>query len=253
MMRRRSEGLLDLVLVGAATLVSLALIALPGDGLLKALALVPMVLFLPGYAITAAMFPPGRLPRGERFAYSITASVGAAALGGLFWQIPFELSQGSWALILATITLAASGVALRRRPSAQLPRATLPHLDMPTTLFALVAVALSVLAVGVAIDGVHDQRAEHHFSGLWVVPRDGGRRGFEVGVLNHQGATQSYRLAVTGAGRTIRDWEGRLGSRELKQLILPAAIVPNDARLVVSLTKEGTPYRSTELQTGPEA
>ncbi len=56
----------DLTRVQAASLVSLVLMVLPFGGLLKELALVPLALILPGYAISAAMFMPGSITRGER-------------------------------------------------------------------------------------------------------------------------------------------------------------------------------------------
>lgn len=245
----------DLALVSAGSLASLLLMALPGGGLPKALALVPMVLFLPGYAVTAAMFPPGSIARAERFVHTFTLGFGAAVLGGLVWQILLDLDRFAWAFLLTSITLVACLIAQRRRV-VTVPRRTrglagLPRPGVPTGLALLGAIAAGVAAIAVAVDGVQEQRAKSHFSGLWAVSRPAGQGGIEVGIDNHQGAAYLYRLTVTGAGRTIRRWEGRLGSRERKRVRLEAAEVPTNTRLVVSLDKQGTPYRSTELQTGP--
>ena len=64
----------DLITLAAASLVSLGLMALPVDGLLKSLLLVPLVLFIPGYALAAAMFPAATLGRGERLVYAFLSA-----------------------------------------------------------------------------------------------------------------------------------------------------------------------------------
>ena len=76
-MSQVGKGSRDLAWVAAAALVSLGLMALPFGGLPKALALMPLVLFLPGYALTATFFPGRSLSGGERLAYSVALSVGA--------------------------------------------------------------------------------------------------------------------------------------------------------------------------------
>jgi Protein of unknown function (DUF1616) len=243
----------DLIAAAAASLASLGLMALPVDGLVKELLLVPLVLFIPGYALSAAMFPAA-LGRSERLVYSISLSVAAAALGGLVWQLAFGLERFSWAAILTAVTLTSCAVALRRRvsiPPRRIPSS--PRLTLPgaaTVVGIVAAVALAVFAVGTATEGLQDQRAESNFTALWIVPaRAGGTMGAKVRVSNHQGAVHQYRLLVTGAGQTLREWDGRLGARQQLQLNLGAALIPTGARLVASLYRDGTLYRRVKLQT----
>lgn len=253
MSEARRAGSRDLVLVAGGALASLFLMALPIGGVATALALVPLVLFLPGYALAAAMFPATTLARTERAAYSFALSVSASALGGLVWQLAFGLDRLTWALILAAVTLAGCAVARRRRaaqaPRQRRPRARLPRLDRPTALAAVIAAALAIAAVRTAIDGLQQQRAESNFSSLWVMPREDGSGAIEVGVSNHQSAVHYYRLHVGAARRTLQTWEGRLGSRAQEQLILDPAIPP-EAKIVVSLFRDGRLYRRVELQAG---
>jgi hypothetical protein len=245
----------DLLLVAIASLASIGLMALPVDGLVKGLLLVPAVLVLPGYAISRAMFPFGRLPGEERLVYTFVLSVAAAALGGLAWQLAFDLSRFSWASLLTAITLVSCGVAQARRarggerpdPTRAEPR--MPRPDVPTAIAVLAAVAIAVVAVAVAADGLREERAKAHFSSLWIVSH-GAADGVEIGIWNHQGAPHRYRLRVTANGRTIEDWRGPLGSHQSKQLALaPPAFQPG-ARVVVSLYRDGVLYRRTELDTG---
>ncbi|HET7484061.1 MAG TPA: hypothetical protein VFJ64_01645 [Solirubrobacterales bacterium] len=247
----------DLTRVKAASLLSLVLMVLPFGGLPKAIALVPLVLVLPGYAISAAMFMPGSITRGERLAYTLSLSVGAAAIGGLAWQLLFGLSRASWAFVLVAIVLVAAGVARRRRgampPGSAERRSPLPRLGLPTALAVLAAVILTVVAVDVAIEGMHDQRAESHFSSLWVLPHGSAGESVEIGVQNHQGAVYTYRLNVTRAGIPVWLWKGRLGAHKLKQVVLNLSDLPGAAPLVVTLYKSGVPYRRAELQLGSGA
>lgn len=266
MRRASSEGSGDLLVTAAVSLASLVLIALPFEGLLKGLLLLPMVLFLPGYALSAALFPPDTISRGERTVYALALSVSAAALGGLLWQFAFGLGRGAWAFLLALITLAACAVAQRRRTRLPAPgrkrrqpsrpsseRRREARLELPTAIAAVVAVGAAIAAIAIAVDGLQEQRAESHFSALWVVPQGIASEGVEVGVMNHQGAVHDYRLEVEVAGEEIQHWRGRLGAHGAHRLRIPAGMVTADARLVVSLYRDGVLYRRTELQLGVAA
>jgi uncharacterized membrane protein len=257
----------DLLITAAASLASLVLIAVPFGGLAKGILLLPMVLVLPGYALAAAMSPPGTLSRSERAVYAVALSVGAAALGGLVWQFAFDLGREVWALLLASITLAGCAIAQRRRTRqrpirdrsrAQPPRASpgrsrLSRLELPTALTALVGVAAAIAAIVIAVDGLQEQRAESHFSALWVVPPKASSGAVEVGILNHQGSAHEYRLEVEARGRKIQDWQGRIGAHGRKRVLLGPETVPPGTQLAVSLYRDGVLYRRTELQAEIEA
>ncbi|MFL5901612.1 MAG: hypothetical protein ACJ75S_10500 [Solirubrobacterales bacterium] len=247
----------DLTRVQAASLASLLLMLLPFGGLPKALALVPLALILPGYAISAAMFTPGSITRGERLAYTFSLSVGAAAIGGLAWQLLFGLSRASWAFVLVAIVLVAARIARSRRAATSSDpaqrRSRLPRLDLTTALAVLAALILTVVAVEAASDGLRDQRAESHFSSLWALPYGPAEESVEIGVQNHQGSVYTYGLSVDRAGIPVWLWEGRLGAHKRKQVILGVSEIPGSGPLAVTLYKSGVPYRRTELQPGSGA
>lgn len=255
-MSQAAKGSRNLAWAAAAALVSLGLMALPFGGLPKALVLMPLVLFLPGYALTAAFFPGRSLSGGERLVYSVTLSVGAASLGGLAWQLAFGLTRYAWAGLLTAIVLLACAAARHRRAAAaaatepQRPAGEGLRLDLPTAIMGAAGVALTVVAVALAIGGVREQRARSHFSALWAVSNPENERKVEIGVANHQGAAHEYRIAVRSDGALIWSWEGRLGARKGFEAVLGRSRIPSGARLVVSLFKDGLVYRRTELQTG---
>ena len=243
----------DLVLVVAVTLVSLLLVAIPIEGLVKAILLAPFVLIVPGYALAAAMFPPGRLPAVERFVYSIVLSVAVATIGGLAWQAPFPLGEASWTAILTVTTLAGCLVAWRRRKAlyrakgrfrpvaADAPAASLklPKVGVPTALAFLLAAVIAAGAV-----------AESHFTTLWIVPAS-EHGAAEVGIENHQGAVHDYRLEVSQGSTTVTIWRGRLGARGKKLLPVGQTSAASPQRLIASLYRDGSLYRRAELETEP--
>jgi hypothetical protein len=237
----------------AVSIALLILMVLPIGGL-SSIALVPLVLLLPGYAISVAMFGPGAITRGERLVYTLSLSVAVAALGGLVWQLLFGLDTFAWTFLVVATVLVAAAIA-RRRPTSRSSQAAkrpprLPRVGAPTALAMLAALVLAIVAINTATDGLREQRAESHFSSLWIVPQGPGGDSVEIGVWNHQGAVYTYRLIVERAGTALWGWEGRLGSQKRRQVTLSPAQIPGSGLLQVSLYKSGVLYRRTELQTG---
>jgi hypothetical protein len=254
--RSRRAGSVDLAVVCVAALLSAALVALPLDGLLVGLLLVPLVLVLPGYALAAALFPPGTISGEERLVYVFALSVGAASLAGLLWQLAFDLEQATWVLVLVAVTLAAAAVAQRRRAISRVPSTAsqlppLPKLGAATGLALLAAVALTVLAVRSATAGLQEQRSESHFSALWAVPTDPG--GLETGVSNHQGAVHRFNLLVERKGVFLRGWKGRLGATQSESFSLDQSQLSGSGPVTVSLYRDGELYRRVEIQLRGEA
>jgi hypothetical protein len=159
--------------------------------------------------------------------------------------------------VLVAIVLVAARIARSRRAAISSDpaerRSRLPSLGLPTALAVLAAVILTVVAVDVAIEGMRDQRAESHFSSLWILPHGPAEEAVEIGIQNHQGAVYTYRLNVVRAGIPVWLWKGRLGAHKLKQVVLNLSDLPGAAPLVVTLYKSGVPYRRAELQPGSGA
>src|SRR4051794_27602344 len=144
----------DLVVAAlAAVLGGLAAIGpLDGFPLLKALLTIPLVLFLPGYALVTALFPSMVVPTVERILMAIGGSIVLAIVVGLvLGALPLHLSTGSWAAVLLTLTLALIVVAWARRTRSGIVGAR-PHIArMP--LRAAVLLGISVLIVADVVLG----------------------------------------------------------------------------------------------------
>jgi uncharacterized membrane protein len=170
-----------------------------------------LVLVLPGYALTVAMFPPGVVGTAERLVLSLGLSLAGTTLGGLVlhWT-PGGLAPGSWAVLLGGATLAASFVGLLRgRDDAN--RAWPAVLDgsaiRHAALFGLAGLVVAG-AFGVARAGaLEDEWRNTHFTQLWILPtEDGGQPRLGVGISNREPAAASYGLRLEIDGRTVAEW-----------------------------------------------
>ncbi len=246
----------DLALTSAAAVASFALSLLASGGLPKAIVLTPLVLFLPGYALSAAMFLPGKTTPEERLVYAVGMSVGAAVLSGLLWQLLLGLDRFAWTLLLTAITLIACGVAQSRRIASPMRKTELPgfpRLGWLTSLAIVAAIALAGVAVNTATEGIEDQRGMSHFSALWIVPAEGENGALEIGIWNHLGTEHDYRLLVDEEGRVLRNRPLRLGPHQRLQMTiatpqLTTSEMPGRGRVVATLYKDGVPYRRVEIE-----
>lgn len=247
----------DLALVVA--LACAALLAAVFGGVptwVRAPLLVPLVLFLPGYALAANLFAPGSVSSGERIVYAFALSIATTALAGVAVQIVFDLNRDSWALVLAllTVTIALRGVLVLEsapRRAIALPRAPL----FVVASFAIAAV-LVVAAIVSAIGGLRDAQARIRFTGFWlvpaaeVIPAPAGRS-LIVGLRSHEGRRTRYRLLLRDGNRRIADQtiELRSGQAWEREISLPEQ--PGRGEVVATLRRDGTPYRSLYLKPEP--
>ncbi len=206
-MRRRPFDLIAVLVVAAAALA----LVLSGSSspVLRTIFALPLVLLLPGYALTAALFPNRTLSIPECSAFSLGLSLAIAAFGGLLlnWT-PWGLQATSWAVLLASVTLGASLIALLRRrgrpatdpgwPSARL---RLHHVLM----FGLAA-WVAIAAIAVARVGALRQSTPG-FTQLWILPTgETGQDAVRVGVYSLESSAKQYRLLILASGRVVREW-----------------------------------------------
>jgi uncharacterized membrane protein len=268
---------IDLVLAGAWALattlvVLLAPFAEPGRIVLGLL----FILFLPGYALVAALYPrKDDLEPLERLALSLGLSIAVVPLIGL------GLNYSPWGIrlnpILAFVTLfivLAAGVAAYRRftlPSDEamgipvnlaLPR--WPRLRMADRLLGfLLVLALAGLGVGAYFLATSSAGSEE-FTEFYVLGPEGKAEGYPstvgvgdtltliLGVVNHEGVEASYRIQVTVAGRIAVSLDNvRLANKEEWEspLALTTTQPGSNQKVEFLLYKgdEGVPYRTLHL------
>ncbi len=246
----------DLTAVVALAVAGLVLALIPVSGPIRTVALLPLVLILPGYALAAALFRPGEISRELRLVLSVAFSLGVTALGGLVVQLVLKLDRPVWATLLACLTVLAAVVALDRRDAMPADSGRtelrLPRVGLASVVAMLVATGIAGGAIAVATRGVHRQQNESRFSSLSLVPQgpSGTAPPVSVGVSNHEGRTVAYRLIVKRGTRTIRRWRFRLGVNQDWQAELTASAISGAGPVIARLDRGGRPYHRVALRIG---
>jgi Protein of unknown function (DUF1616) len=223
---------LDLILVSGTAAATVALAFVGADSVPARMMLaLPLLLLLPGYALCAAAFT-GRWPGAvERATLSVGLSMAIAALGGyvLNWSAA-GLQMGSWAILLGSITLGSSAVALLRRaadgrrrtpedaqarmlgsaqtrmpsPVRRLPSAAAVGQGLVLSLAALVVVG----SMGLAQTGAL-RESRSGFTQLWVLPSvEPDQRAVRLGLSSGELTAVTYQLHVEAGGARLAEWPG---------------------------------------------
>jgi Protein of unknown function (DUF1616) len=246
----------DLIAAVGLALAGVLVSVLPLPDWTKAIFFLLLVLAVPGYAIAAALFPPGFVSRDERAILTLAFSVGAFALAGLLLQIVFDLDRAAWLGLLVAVTVSAAALAQARRrwmpktgDGVSAPRGA-PRPDPRLVVPLLAAVAIATVAIAVGSSGAEDQLARSRFSVLWLIP-DGAPSGpvqvATVGVQNHEDGRFDYRLRVSRSGVILKEWRLRLddGARWQAGLTVPSSA---EAPLVAALFRGRALYRRVSLE-----
>jgi uncharacterized membrane protein len=213
----------DLAVTTALAMIALVVLVLPLPHWLQA-AFALILLILPGYALAAAIFPPGFITKEERWVFTIAFSIVTAALGGVVLQLFVDLGRGVWIVLLLMLTLGLCAVALRRRgPRRRAVRGRPLTFNPSLTATLLAATAICAVAIAVASDGASDQLARSHFSSLWLLPTDAEESELSVNVENHEGRTVHYTVRVGSLQQVDREWAFVLRSGESWSARVPAA------------------------------
>jgi len=230
--------------VGAAALCAVLALVLPFEPLRMLLA-APLTLFLPGYAITAAIFARERIGRSRFLLFSVGLSLAVLALGAIVLNYgPGGVRAWSWALLLFLVVLGCCrGAALRRPRGAPAPVSwALPRPNGgQAALLGGGALAL-VAAVVLAFTPLAATNATG-FTEIWISPLPGDN-GVRIGVGSAERGDSSYRLVVNfgGSREVTRRLELEPGQRQVLALGESAAassLVP--VRVTATLFKRDSP------------
>lgn len=204
----------DIVVVMAITIIMVFLLFIvPANWLPVRLLALPLVLVLPGYALTAALFPQREFPISQRLVFSIALSLVTAVLGGLLINLtPFGLQTDSWAVILGGVTLCACAVTLIRRRGQSIPasgwsRATYFHLRISQWFLLGLSALLICGAFAVSIIGAEHQPSPG-FTQLWMLPANGANvhNSVQLGVNNMETTPMQYHLVLNVNGKKVVEW-----------------------------------------------
>lgn len=244
----------DLVVgVAAAAVCAGAVTVVPGPLPLRVVSALPLVIALPGYAVTAALFPRREIDWSRRLLLSVALGLSIAILVGLVLNLtPFGLQRASWAVALFVVTAAANGVALvgRARAGATEPVGTAPRSTARRPRVRIREVVLLLAALGILGGAVAFARTPLPakrvlgYTALWLVPAPSDNPvGLRVGVKSAELERTRYRLLVRVGSRVIyeRGLELDSGSEFVGSIRLPAGSSTGDVPVQALLYRDDRP------------
>lgn len=240
---------LDLAVTMALAVLGLFVALIPADVWLRVVVVAPMVLVLPGYAITAIFFFPQTLPASERLVYTIALSLAITAFTGVVVQLALGLDRIVWAIVLPLVILAATWAALARRERNGVewtpPQAPLTLYLKPAAPIAI-ALAIAIWSIAIASHGAREEREDIHFTQLWALPKGQGK--VVIGVSNEEGALASYRLRILSDGDMLASRRLRLADGHSRRVLLSTPPISSERPLKVLLLRNGEVYRRVLLK-----
>jgi hypothetical protein len=222
----------------------------------------PLVLFIPGYMLTAALVPPQALGRTERMLLSLGLSLAAAGIGALLLdRTPWGLQARSWILYLSALTLCAGLAAIVRRWKSARGEArgkTSAVSAGPTILQGILlglAALVTVAAVALASRPA-PARGDQGYTLMWMLPAQGSNSGdVRVGLRSMELTPTRYRLEMVDQGQVVQEWpEIELKTGETWETVAALPVKesgggPVEARLY-RLDDQGSVYRRVKYWPG---
>jgi hypothetical protein len=216
--------------------------------LLRVVLALLFVLFLPGYALTAAFFPQQPISGLEKFLYSIGLSLGTAIIGGLALNFtPWGLKASSWGYLLSTVTLAASLAAILRRNKApgNAPATSRLHLSLQQGVMFGLTGLIMVVAIGFARQPVPlpDIRG---YTTLWMLPvAQSQPNAVQLGIHSQEFVSTQYELLLTLNGKLLQGWSSisLLPGDQWEQTVTLPAGQGRLSAVLIRTDNPGTVYR----------
>jgi uncharacterized membrane protein len=198
------KGHRDLTIAAAAAVVGAMVACLVPVELVRVVAALPLALYLPGFALVAAVFAGELLAPLKRLTLEFAASLSILVLGAFLINIfPFGLTTASWAVFLTVFVVAGCFVAARRRGKAQpVRRPLLAGMGRPSPRTALLvgaAILIGAASIALAQKPLPAKHVEG-YTALWMLPTDAAEDAVVVGVQSNEQDPASYRLDIAVGG-----------------------------------------------------
>ncbi|MBN1564049.1 MAG: DUF1616 domain-containing protein [Anaerolineae bacterium] len=207
MKSKELDSILSILVTSLIILVTLAGLDM---GLFQAVTALMMVTFLPGYAITSALFLREPLDLFEELVFALGLSLSVSALGALLLNLThMGLEAISWILYLGGITLVANTVTLLRlqieaKPPFYVLKTTFP---LNQTMLLVLAGAIVAVAVFIAYQGAAT-RPRERYTQFWAIWADDSQTVINIGIGNFEGEPVQYTVTFQVPNSSIVEWTG---------------------------------------------
>lgn len=175
--------------------------------LLRAMLVLPNVLFAPGFALTLALAPHTTLDWVERLALGVGLSLAIGALGGLVLNLlPWGVRPITWLLYYTCLLGVCLGTTAVRRRSYRRQVWCIPSLTLGDYAIGSICVLAMTAAAVVSISGLQQTPAPT-FTQLWMVAIDTNNPPTtEIGITNVESRVVTYRLVLRDDGVAVQEW-----------------------------------------------
>jgi hypothetical protein len=161
----------------------------------------------------------------ERVAVAVGLTISAAVLGGLLLQVTgVPLHRTTWTGLFAGITLVGDVILVLQYWAGPQIVAHVQSVEWRLPAWQAVIYGLAVLvAIGAVVLADAGAAVQHYpgFTELWLSPRGSSATDASLGVSNHQGKTEEYRLILIRDGRVSATWYLTLSNGQEWQRIIP--------------------------------
>lgn len=205
----------DLVLVVVAGLVAALFALLDGPAPARLAIGLPAAFVLPGYAMSLALLPRGRIDAVERLVLAVTLSLALVIVVAPLLDVSLGVTSGPLVLVMTAITVGSAAAAWWRRrrersrgtdrsptgAGIRIDPRRLPHLPLLVVAFVIAAVMLTMATrpppstefFAIGEGGYADTYPRAVEAGARTIVR--------ISIANHEGEPASYRVvASSGAG-----------------------------------------------------
>jgi uncharacterized membrane protein len=244
---------LDVILCNIVAIVAVVLtLAMINIPVIQLLVGIPLVVFIPGYVVIAALSVNARLEKEESLLYGVGMSLLITAIGGLLLNLtPFGLTASSWAVFLGLVILIADLVMVVRHPSQPVKQ---PHFPIKLSWSQSLMLLLAVIIIGVAfvISGQNISQNATRFTQLWLLPDSKTAGTVQCGISNDEGIPVQYKLQLQMLdGQLLHEWPTialNAGEQWTGEYALTAGQNGPVQAVLYRLDKPDTVYRHVFLQ-----
>jgi uncharacterized membrane protein len=200
-MPARDRDILVAALLAALATMSVFALASP---VLRAFFGLPLILYLPGYAVLRAAFREAESGLAARL-FAIGLSIVVTIFCGFGLHLLGALTPEGWACALGLFTLAACGAAYARSRPAFPRRRRRARVPVTGAVQTAMMICAAVVATGTV--AMNRQWAiaypQFAYTEFWMVPHVAGEGGFTIGVRNAERAPSIYDLELLLDDRTV--------------------------------------------------